>query len=159
MGHPRGRHIKFCNKPLKEKLKQCTQLVLTGKTKKLTKEPTEGVCTVLTVIRDGELTSRRSEMQPVRQSRKLRRIDREANEACASVFQGTRTGGSTWARMTTCFCKIFKYGVSMAVGWDHCLFPAHLGGHHITSSVEGGEDAMGIFNYREVELGIHLIWV
>lgn len=49
----------------------------------------------LTVIRDGELTSRRSEMQPVRQSRKLRRIDREANEACASVFQGTRTGGST----------------------------------------------------------------
>lgn len=57
---------------------------------------------------------------------------------------------------------VFVKFSSMVFQWqlvEIIVFPAHLGGHHITSSVEGGEDAMGIFNYREVELGIHLIWV
>lgn len=40
-----------------------------GKTIQMTKEPTIGVCSVWTVIRDEELTSRRSKTQPVRQIR------------------------------------------------------------------------------------------
>lgn len=74
---------------------------------RLSKEPTVGVCSVFTVIRDEEITSRRSEMQPVRQSRKLRWIYTEANEACTSVFQGSRKETSTWVHMVTCLGKIF----------------------------------------------------
>lgn len=66
------------------------------------------MCSVLTVIRDEELTFRISEMQLARQSRKLQWIYREANEACTSIFQGTRNGASTWVRMVTCFGKIFR---------------------------------------------------
>lgn len=47
---------------------------------RLIKEATVGVCCVLTVIRDEELSSRRRKMQTVKQSRRQRWVYREANE-------------------------------------------------------------------------------
>ena len=41
-------------------------LLTVGRLSQLTKEPAVGGCSVWTVIRDGELTSRSSEMHPVR---------------------------------------------------------------------------------------------
>ena len=48
------------------------RLLTVGRQSQLTKEPTVDVRSVLTVIRDEELTSRRNEMQPVRPNRKQR---------------------------------------------------------------------------------------
>lgn len=65
--------MKYYKKSLKEKTSIMPHRILTvGRQSQLTKEPTIDVCSVLTVIRDKELTSRRSEMQPVRQNRKQR---------------------------------------------------------------------------------------
>lgn len=84
------------------------RLLTMGRQSQPTKESTVGVCSVLTVIRDEELTSRRSKMQPVRQSRKQRWVYTKANEACSSVFQGTREGAGMCVHMVICFCRIYR---------------------------------------------------
>jgi hypothetical protein len=68
---------------------------------------TVGGCSVLTVIRDEELASRRNDMQPVRQRRREKCVHRGANGACAGVFQGPGKGLTTWVHKVTCLCKIF----------------------------------------------------
>lgn len=84
------------------------RLLTVGRQSQRTKGPTVGACSVLTVIRDEELTSRRSKMQPGRQSGEQKWVYTEANEACSSAFQGTGKGAGTWVHMLIGFCNIFK---------------------------------------------------